>query len=74
MRKKIFYISDWLFYEIYTNTSLKKKAEDVAPILIDKCMMTFGLPESILSDGGTQYKSKLKLDWKLFMNIKTFKD
>jgi hypothetical protein len=35
------------------------QAEDVAQILIDKWMMTFGIPESLLSDGGTQYRSKL---------------
>ena len=37
----------------------KIQAEDVAQILVDQWMMTFGIPDSILSDGGTQYRSKL---------------
>ncbi len=35
-----------------------KQAEDVAKILIDKWMISFGIPESLLSAGGTQYRSK----------------
>ena len=37
----------------------KIQAEDVAQVLVDQWMMTFGIPESILTDGGTQYRSKL---------------
>jgi hypothetical protein len=35
------------------------KAEDVAHVLVDKWMMIFGIPETLLSDGGTQYRSIL---------------
>ncbi len=35
------------------------QAEDVAQIFIDKWMMKFGILESLFSDGGTQYRSKL---------------
>ncbi len=37
----------------------KIQAEDVAQVIVDQWMMIFGIPESILSDGGTQYRSKL---------------
>ena len=37
----------------------KIQAEDVAHALVDEWMMIFGIPESILADGGTQYQSKL---------------
>ena len=45
------------FTQVYPMQRIQ--AEDVAQILVDKWMMTFGIPESILSDGGTQYRSKL---------------
>ena len=34
-------------------------AEDVAQVIVDDWMMKFGIPESILLDGGTQYRSIL---------------
>jgi hypothetical protein len=45
----------------YIQISAMKRlqAEDVSQVLVDNWMMTFGIPESILSDGGTKYWSKL---------------
>ena len=45
------------FIQVYPMQRIQ--AEDVAQILVDKWMMIFGIPESLLSDGGTQYRSKL---------------
>jgi hypothetical protein len=45
------------FIQIY---AMKKiQAEDVAQVIVDDWMMRFGIPDSILSDGGTQYRSIL---------------
>ncbi len=35
------------------------QAEDVAEIIVNIWLMTFGIPESILTDGGTNYRSSL---------------
>jgi hypothetical protein len=43
------------FIQIYAMKTIK--AEDVAQVIVDDWMMKFGIPESILSDGGTQYRS-----------------
>ncbi len=37
----------------------KKQAEDFAQVIVDDWMMRFGIPDSILSDGGIQYRSIL---------------
>jgi hypothetical protein len=46
------------------------QAEDVAEIIVNNWIMTFGIPESILTDGGTNYRSSLMEAVYEYMDIK----
>ncbi len=56
------------FIQIYAMKTIK--AEDVAQVIVDNWMMKFGIPESILSDDGTQYRSILLEAVYAYLDIK----
>ena len=48
-------------------------AETVAKIIVDEWCCRLGIPESILSDGGKQYTSKLLSLIYLYLDVEQFK-
>jgi hypothetical protein len=46
------------------------QAEDVVEIIVNNWIMTFGIPESILTDGGINYRSSLMEAVYEYMDIK----